>query len=253
MGQLTSPKVNVLQYSPKDIASAKSTMVVMMGSGQVGPDSSKILLPAPAGIAFARNLDSGLKTPDRNVLLVSTPDKTGFWGNVMDEVMDYAAGFNKDIDFGGLSLGAISAFADLPTYINKYKIRSLFTFAGRVEMSLTMHDALKKIPSRHYYDPADGTVQYGYGSVRDAVALLKSEGKTDIDLVTLNGFGHDVWDIGMEGGVDKQGNKVIGMYDWLDQMDLAAAGTKIPLQVYRVGNDLFAIGSDGQSWKLATE
>lgn len=216
MNLLTQPKPNILQYSPKDIASAKSTMIVMSGSGEVGLDASRVL----SNITFAKHLDAGTVSPDRNVLLINTPDKTGFWGgNLMNAVMDYAAGFNKPIDFGGLSLGAISAFADLPSYIDKYKIRSLFTFAGRVEMSKTMHDALVKIPSRHYYDPADGTVQYGYGSVRDAVASLKAEGKADIDFITLNGFGHNVWDIGMEGGTDKQGNKVLGVYDWLDQMD----------------------------------
>jgi hypothetical protein len=102
-----------------------------------------------------------------------------------------------------------------------------------------------KIPSIHYYDPADLTISYGYLSVKDMVDQLKLQGK-DISLVLLTGSPnpHSIW---------AQAYATTQYWQWLDSKTSVTpppvATTPIDKQ-YRVGNEMF-IESGGLVFKVS--
>lgn len=202
----------MLQYA---FPNPKYVSIILHGIGQIGTDLTVI-----ERITFVQNLKNGTLNPNSIILLPQLqPGNSGWFPNTLEPVFAYAQSLNLPIHFSGLSLGGMAVSANLVQYISR--IKSAMTCPGLCDnANLSIRDAYKTIPSRHYYDPADGRISYGYGSIKTLVDTLQAGGKTDISLIELPGFGHDVWDAAYMGVVDSTGKVVYSSYfDWVESIN----------------------------------
>jgi len=215
------PQLNgtCIQYAPK--SGAKSVVIILPGKGELGSDPTII----ESHIKVAAALKAGTFSVNRVILFQQlASSQGGFYGNTIGPLIAYAKTLGLPIDFSGLSLGGMGVGANLPYYPGV--IRSAMTCPGKVEQNVAAGpmtsagvpqwpavdyvDAYRKVPSIHYYDPADLTIQDGYSSTKNLVTKLQTEGKKDISLIELPGYGHDVWDYAYS-----QAN----YWAWLDALD----------------------------------
>ncbi len=208
----------VLQYAPANVATAKSVVIILPGIGEKGSDLTII----ESHIAVAAALKAGTFAPNRIVLFAQLPtSQGGYYANTVGPVVTYAKQFNLPIDFSGLSLGGMGVGLNLPVYPGVF--RSAMTCPGKVEANVTAgptwpaiyyDSAYKKLPSIHYYDPADNTIANGYTSTKALVTKLQAAGKKDITLIELPGKGHNVWDYAYSAA---------NYWAWLDALDTPVA------------------------------
>lgn len=192
-----TPQLNntIIQYTPS--VPARSVVIVLPGIGERGSDLSII----EKNIGVAKALKAGTFVIDRIILFAQLPSSQGgYYGNTLNPVIAYAQTFKLPIDISGLSLGGMGVSNNLPSYSG---IRSAMTAPGKVEANVSAGAtwpaidyvaAYRQLPSIHYYDPADKTIDDGYRSTKALVTKLQGEGKKDISLIELPGKGHNVWD-----------------------------------------------------------
>lgn len=212
-----------IQYSPA--SGAKSVVIILPGIGEKGSDPTII----ESHIKVAAALKAGTFSVNRIILLQQlASNQGGYYGNTIGPLIAYAKTLGLPIDFSGLSLGGMGVGANLPYYPGV--IRSAMTCPGKVEQNVYAGpiqangqpqwpavdyvDAYRKLPSIHYYDPADNTIIDGYSSTKNLVTKLQVEGKKDISIIELPGYGHDVWDYAYS-----QAN----YWAWLEALDTPVA------------------------------
>jgi hypothetical protein len=219
-GQMTRTIVNngtCIQYSPASGTGAKSVVIILPGTGEQGTDPTII----ETNIKVAGALKAGTFSVNRIILFQQLPkSQGGFYANTIGPLLTYALSFNLPIDFSGLSLGGMGVGLNLPVYPGKF--RSAMTCPGKVEnnvpadkngLAVYYDSAYKKLPSIHYYDPADNKILGGYASTKALVTKLLAAGKKDISLIELPGLGHSVWNYAY--GISNVSN----YWSWLDVLD----------------------------------
>lgn len=227
------PQLNgtCIQYMPA--TTPKSVVIILPGIGEKGSDPTII----ESHIKIAAALKAGTFSVNRIVLFQQlASSQGGYYSNTIGPLIAYAKTFGLPIDFSGLSLGGMGVGLNLPYYPGT--IRSAMTCPGKVEQNVAAGpigsngapqwpavdyvDAYRKIPSLHYYDPADKTIVDGYTSTKALVTKLQAEGKKDITIMELPGYGHDVWDYAYS-----QAN----YWTWLDSLDTPSQTTAPDLVV----------------------
>lgn len=220
-GQITMHRTvilnnTVIQYIPS--VPPKSVVIILPGIGEKGTDVSII----EKNIAVATALKNGTFSVNRIILFQQIPNvpNNGYYYGTISALITYANGFGLPVDFSGLSLGGMGVSLNLPFF----KVRSAMTCPGNVEQNkptdkygpaVYYDSAYMKIPSIHYYDPADATIQQGggYASILNLVTKLQASGKRDITLIRLPGAGHSVWNYAYDV------TKVNNYWSWLDALD----------------------------------
>lgn len=167
---------------------AQCTFIILHGKGERGSDIT--LLDRYGFMKWLATQDLPF-----NFVLPQLPlSSGGFYPNFLDPVFDYCEKtLQVPIRFTGLSLGAMGVMANLARYGNR--IASFMTCSGLVDTSSPDYTSIwvvgKTKPSKSYYDPNDGTIPYGYASMKQFYT-----GITIGSLVTLPGVGHNSWDFG---------------------------------------------------------
>jgi len=211
-----------------DIATAKSVVLIFAGIGEKGSDLSALLK-----VEFIQKFEAGQIPANRLIVIPQLPSsQPGWYQNIMTPIMnDIASKYSLPVDGGGYSLGGI-AICDAVADKNYGPIfRSAMSACGKDDPgNANCYPAFRKIPSIHYYDPADTTVAYGYQNISAMVSQLQSEGKKDISLVTLKGnpTPHSIWNQVYE-----------GLYwDWLNTIDGTVAPPAPKTHIYINNVDL---------------
>lgn len=196
--QLNNTTLQYLGSSPKSVS------ICLHGSGERGIG----LVPMETKIPFLTALSKSLVTENRIVLVPQLPAGAGGWySNWTSPVIAYAKTFKLPIDINGWSLGGMGTSDNIYAFPGVF--RSAMTAPGKCEGFEVA--SYRSIPSQHWYDPADKTIDYGYASIKDLVTTLQGEGKTDISLTELPGKGHDVWDTAY---------LAANYWAWLDSLDI---------------------------------
>lgn len=218
---MSSPNATTIGGLPAlvygDKSTAKSACVLFHGTGERGSDLSALLK-----IEFIQKFESGNLPAGRLIIIPQLPlSQTGWWQNTVGPVMNDVAKNNLPIDGSGYSLGGIAIGDAVPDPGYGQMFRSAMTACGKIDLSNpNCLPAFRKIPSVHYYDPMDTTVNYGYQNISAMVKQLLSEGKKDIALVQLKGTPtpHNIWNQVYE-----------GLYwDWLNALEAGLPAPAIP-------------------------
>src|SRR6185312_15520966 len=146
-------------------------------------------------------------------------------------IIDLMKTYNMPLHITGISLGAMV----VPTLVNEKP--GVFTTAasvcGQVDGTekTQIFAAISKIPSIHYYDPADVTIAYGYQSIKEMCDQLKASG-SDITLVTLKGSpsAHIIW---------PQAYATTQYWQWLSLKTTTTTPEVSIDKQYRIGEDMF--------------
>jgi predicted peptidase len=232
--------IQYLKYTPTTMP-VKGAILFLHGMGERGTNISLL-----ENLEIPKQLKNGLEVPYIVVAPQLPSSMGGWWSNITYPIIEMMKTYNLDLHLTGLSLGAMSVPALISEKPGVFKTAS--TVCGKVEGSIRASILLEmgKIPSIHYYDPADGTISYGYSSVKSMVDELKLLGK-DINLVVLTGSpnAHTIW---------PQAYATTKYWQWLASKT-SATPTPPPVATapidkqYRVGNEMF-IESGGLIFKV---
>lgn len=219
-------KGTCIQYAPLT-GSPKSVVIILPGIGELGTDPTTI----EKNIGVATAVKNGTFSVNRIILFQQIPKvaNTNYYANTIAPLIAYANSFGLPVDFSGLSLGGMGVSLNLPFF----KVRSAMTCPGNVELNkpadkwgpaIYYDSAYMKIPSIHYYDPGDRTIQDGggYTSILNLVTKLQAKGKKDITLIKLPGAGHGVWNAAYGTGANNY-------WAWLDALDAPPVQTSDPV------------------------
>lgn len=185
---LTQNGVQYLKYTPTTL-SIKGAVLFLHGMGEKGSDITKV-----ENNDIPKQLKNGLEVPYIVIAPQLPSAMGGWWANTTGPIITMMKGYNLDLHITGLSLGAM----DVPTIIgeNPGVFKTVATVCGKIDNAYKakIYAEIQKIPSIHYYDPTDGTIAYGYSSVKSMVDYFKPLG-ADINLVELKGSpnAHTIW------------------------------------------------------------
>ncbi len=182
--------IQYLKYTPTTLK-VKGAILHLSGQGEKG--SNLALLE---NTEIPKQLKNGLEVP-YIVVCPQLPSSYGGWyGNITGPIIEMMNGYGLDLHLTGLSLGAMT----VPTLISEKPgvFKTAATVCGKAEGNIkaAIYAEISKIPSVHYYDPADQTISYGYSSIKGMCDDLKAQGK-DITFVQLKGYpnAHNIWQI----------------------------------------------------------
>jgi predicted peptidase len=230
--------IQYLKYTPTTM-SVRGAILFLHGLGERGTNITLL-----ENLEIPKQLKNGLEVP-YIVVAPQLPSSMGGWySNITYPIIEMMKTYNLDLHVTGLSLGAMT----VPTLVSEKPgvFKTASTVCGKVEGSIKAAILLEmgKIPSIHYYDPADVTISYGYSSVKNMVDELKLLGK-DINLVLFKGSpnAHTIW---------PQAYATTQYWQWLASKTTVTpppvAAAPIDKQ-YRIGNDMF-IESGGLIFKV---
>lgn len=132
-----------VQYTPSTIANAKSVVIILHDSPQMGTDLTLI-----DAVRFISRLKNGIDNPNRIVIIPQLQTgQTGFWANTIQPVLDYiiATYPTLPIDWAGFGMGAANLVTAVPIYVTK--IRSAAIVSTTIDQSTTTKTALAKVYS----------------------------------------------------------------------------------------------------------
>ena|ERR1700748_3139454 len=189
-----------LRYDPTSGTKPQAVIMYLHGQGEKGNDISD----TTSSIIEKNEIPKQMITPGfEQPYIVIAPqlasNQGGWYANTTQPIVELCKTLGLDIYLCGLSLGSMVG----PTLIsdNPGVFKGLITVCGKMDISdpskqTILYNELKRIPSIHYYDPADTTISYGYPSIKSMCDKAKANGSDcTLQLINLTSAHHNIWPI----------------------------------------------------------